>query len=84
MKSAYNKIKSRLLKKNVVNIYIVYETNLWKQIHRANFTLINSLFGAVKLTKNDNFDKGKYFRYGIGFDKCGRFRYLMEVGLVKT
>ena len=51
-----------------MNIYIVYETNLWKHIHRANFTLINSLFGAVKLTKNDNFDKGKYFRYGIGFD----------------
>ena len=28
----------------------------------------NSLFGAIKLTKNADFDKYKYSGYGIGFD----------------
>ena len=34
----------------------------------ADFTLENCLFGAVKLTKNADVDKYKYFGYGIGFD----------------
>ena len=31
-------------------------------------TLINTLFGAVKLTKNADIEKYKYSGYGIGFD----------------
>ena len=31
-------------------------------------TLANALFGAVKLTKNSDIDKYKYFGYGIGFN----------------
>ena len=34
----------------------------------ADFTLENCLFGEVKLTKNADVDKYKYFGYGIGFD----------------
>ena len=43
--------------KTVVNTYIVYEINLWPFKQRADFTLGNSLLGAVKLTKNADFDK---------------------------
>ena len=35
--------------------------------------LENSLFGAVKLTKNVDIDKYKYSGYGIGFDRRGTF-----------
>ena len=40
---------------------------------RNNFelTLENCLFGAVKITKNADMDKYKYFGYGIGFDSRG-------------
>ena len=53
--------------KAVVNIYIMYEINLWQFKRNADFTLGNSLFGAAKLTKNLDFDIYKYSGYGIGF-----------------
>ena len=44
--------------KKVVNILIVYQINLWPFTVGKDFALGNSLFGTVKLTKNDNdFDK---------------------------
>ena len=33
----------------------------------TDFTLSNCLFGSVKLAKNNDSDKYKYSRYGIGF-----------------
>ena len=42
--------------------------NLWDYTHGVGFTLGNSLFGTVKLTKNADFDKYKYSGYGIGFE----------------
>ena len=33
------------------------------------------MFGAVKLTKNADIDKYKYFRYGIEFDAHGSFSH---------
>ena len=50
-----------------VNIYIVYDLKLTLN-YDEDFTLENCLFGAVKLTKNADFDKYKYFRYGTGSD----------------
>ena len=42
--------------KQVVNIYITCEMYLWSYIQSAaDFTLGNSLFGAVKLMHADNF-----------------------------
>ena len=38
--------------KQVVNIYIFYEINLWPFTVEKGFALRNSLFGAVKLPKN--------------------------------
>ena len=58
-----------LTHKKVVNIYIVYEINLWPFNVSEDLALENYLFGAVKLTKNiTDFGKYKYFRYGIGYD----------------
>ena len=57
----------------VVNIYIVYQILLWPYIQAPDFTLENSLLRAVKLTKNIDTDKYKYFGYVIVFDACGRF-----------
>ena len=33
--------------------------------------MTNALFGAVKVIKNSDIDKYKYFEYGIGFDEKG-------------
>ena len=38
-------------------------------------TLWNSLFGAVKLTKNADIDKYQYSGYGIWFDRKGSFSF---------
>ena len=46
-----------------VNIYIVYEINLWNYTGSSDPTLGNSLFGDI--------DKHKYSGYGIGFDMKG-------------
>ena len=54
--------------KTVVNLYIVYELNIWSQDLNAEFTLKDCLFGAVKLTENANPNKFSYSGYGIGFD----------------
>ena len=56
----------------VVNIYIVYEFGV-SSSHVNNPALKNCLFGAVTLTKNADIDKYGYSRYGIGFDRRGRF-----------
>ena len=53
--------------RNVANIYIVYEiTSDNKDINYP--TLENCLFGSVKLTKNADIDKYRYYGYGIGVD----------------
>ena len=65
--------KVRFIDKQVVNIFIVYKTNLCSSKQNDDFTLANSLLRAAKLTKNAGFDKYKYSRYGIGFDARGNF-----------
>ena len=54
--------------RNVVNLFIVYELDRCPQDLNADFTLKDSLFGAVTLTKNADPDKYSYSGYGIGFD----------------
>ena len=39
---------------NVVNLFIVYELGTWSQDLNDKFTLRNSMFGTVNLTKNGN------------------------------
>ena len=44
----------------ILNIYIVYEMNLWPFRRDYDFTLVNALFGTVKISKNAEKDKYKY------------------------
>ena len=62
-----------LTDKKTVNIYTVYETNLWDRGCDDYPVLENSLFGAVKLVKNADIDKYKYSGYDTGFDRHGSF-----------
>ena len=61
--------------KKTVNIYIVYDINLWNYRDSSDAALGNSLFGAVKLVKNADIDKYKYSGYGIGFDMKRTFSF---------
>ena len=68
----------------VVNICIVYEINLWPFMQHSDFMLENSLFGAVKLTKNADPDKYKYPDCSIGFDVGGSFSQFDGSGFGKS
>ena len=56
----------------VVNIYTVYELKN-RTINNPDFTVLNGLFGAVKLTKDVNTSNYGYNGYGICFDSGGSF-----------
>ena len=58
---------------------MVYETTNFYRIKNYP-TLTNAFFGAVKLSKNADTDKYKYFSYGIGFDRHRCFLFGDEVG----
>ena len=80
-KKVYAKFNGSCLKQDkitfnhgkTVNIYIVYD--LKSNLNNFDPTLQNCLFGAIKLTKNNDIDKYKYFGYRIGFDSKGTFTY---------
>ena len=57
------------------NIYIHKKVNPCLRNLKTDFTLNNSLFGSVKLTKNADPDKYKYSRYGIVFDSRSEFSF---------
>ena len=58
--------------KNIININIVYEINLWDR--GCDYpTLENYSFGSLKLVKNAHINKYKYSGYGIVFDRNGTF-----------
>ena len=62
------------INRKIVNIYIVYE--ILKNNPMSSYpTLANCLFGAVKIAKNTDIYKYKYFGYGIGFDRKGEFSF---------
>ena len=56
-----------------MNIYIVYEVNVWSYKYDDDPRLENSLSGTVKLVKNAVIVKYKYSGYVIGFDARGSF-----------
>ena len=61
-----------------MNIYFVWYTQ------GADFTLRSSLFGVVKLTKNDKFDNINIPDMVLDLMHVEVFRNLMVVSLVKT
>ena len=58
--------------RTTVHIYIVFELGASSSFNDDPI-LKNSLFGAVRLTKNPNIDKYQYLGYGIGFDRKSSF-----------
>ena len=52
----------------ILNFHIVYEINLRPLNLDSKFSLLNSLFRVVKLTKNSHPNNYFYFGHGIGFD----------------
>ena len=60
--------------KIIVNIYIAYELGASNSFD-YDLTLKNSLFGAVRLTKNADIDKDHYSGYGIWFDRRSSFSF---------
>ena len=60
--------------KAIENIYIVYELGVSGYFNNDP-TAKNSLFGAVRLTKNADIEKYHYSGYGIGFDRRSSFSF---------
>ena len=58
---------------NVANTYFVYKLDTLSRDLNTDFRLGNSVFGAVKLTKNADLDKYGYSGYSIGFDARSQF-----------
>ena len=59
----------------IVNIYTAFEISS-TLTSQSSFTLKNSLFGAIKITKNADTSKYKYSGYGTGFDSKGSFLHV--------
>ena len=85
------KIKNHRLKQDqvtytpwvILNFYTVYEMNLWPLTLGIIFSFLNSLFGAVKLTKHADPDKYFYSGYGTGFDTCSTSLLSYKTGFHK-
>ena len=65
--------KGTSLHKKMVNIYIVFEINLWPFPVGQDFTFGNSWFGAVKFTTNVDPDNYKHSGCANEFDASGSF-----------
>ena len=65
--------KATFTHKKMVNIYFVYEINLWPFNVDKYFALGNSFFRTNKLTENADTGRYKYSGNGVGFDARGSF-----------
>ena len=65
---------------NVVNIYVVYKSDPTNSTRNIEYAIQNSLFGAMKITKNADISKNNYERYGICFDEGGTFSHTVKKG----
>ena len=69
--------------KAVLYFYIVYEINIWPYYAGADFALGNSLFGAVKLTKNADLDKYPIQDMVLDLMCLQSYHWQMVIDLVK-
>ena len=66
---------------NVINIYIVYKLDpIATSRDTTTFTIQNSLFGAMQITKNADISKYNYKEYGICFDGRKEFAHVRKRG----
>ena len=54
-----------------VNVYIVYDVDVWPRNPTNNFKFKNCLFGAANVAQNSDEEKYVYSGYGITFDSAG-------------
>ena len=66
-------INNIFIPKKVINLYISYTLTPWLRNLNTDFTLNSCLVGSVKLTKNTDPDKYKYYGNGIGSDLHSEF-----------
>ena len=70
-----------VINKNVVNIYIVYKLDPLASTRDKSFTMQNTLFGAMQITKNANDNsKNNYKGYCICFDERSEFGHTITEG----
>ena len=65
---------------NVINIYCVYKIDPIASTRDDTFTVQNTLFGAMEITKNADTSKYNYKGYGICFDEGGTFGHTIREG----
>ena len=66
---------------NVINIYIVYKLDpIATSRDTTTFTIQNSLFGVMQITKNADISKHNYKGYGICFDGRKEFAHVRKRG----
>ena len=71
---------------NIINIYCVYQLDPIASTRDTSYTIQNSLFGAMKITKNaTDYDKNNCKGYGICFDERSQFGHtITENGRAHT
>ena len=83
--------KLGLVHGSVINIYIVYKLNglrnsedtKIRNIFTPDFTAQNCLFGALKITKDADNSKYKYYSYGVCFDSGSDFVLMKKWNNIK-
>ena len=61
---------------NAINIYCVYKLDPIASTRDTSYTIQNTLFGTVQITKNaTDYDKNNYKGYGICFDERSQFSH---------
>ena len=63
-----------------VNIYVVYKLDPIASRRDTTFTIQNTLFGAMQITKNADTSKYDYKGYGICFDEGSQFGHTITEG----
>ena len=82
--SQSNFIKKTFTRRKVLNLYIFYEIRLWLYDLGAEFTIVNCLFAAAKLTKYVVVDKYGYSGYGREFDARSSFSLRNHINFGKN
>ena len=65
---------------NVINTYVVYKLNPISSTRNTDYTIQNTLFGAMKITKNTDSSKNNYKGYGLCFDEGSEFGHTVKQG----
>ena len=75
-----NSNNDHVINTNVINIHCVYKLDPIASSRDTTFTMQNTLFGAMQITKNADNSKNNYKRYGICFDERSEFGHTITEG----